>query len=97
MLSEDVKIKFSGFEPSHDVRSSVYYILNRLHLKSPHQSLMSATFTLTNGIIEGVIKISSGAENFVGKATGVHVTEVGDKLLDKISTQLDKWKSLRCF
>lgn len=97
MLSEDVKIKFSGFEPSQDVRSSVYYLLNRLHLKSPHQSFLSATFTLTNGLIEGVIKISSGAENFVDKATGVHMTEVGEKLMDRISTQLDKWKSLRCF
>jgi hypothetical protein len=97
MLSEDVKIKFSGFEPSQDVRSTVYYLLNRLHLKSPHQSFLSATFTLTNGILEGVIKISSGAENFVGKATGLHVAEVGDKLMDKITAQLDKWKSLRCF
>ena len=97
MLSEDVKIKFKGFEPSQEVRSSVYYLLNRLHLKSPHQSLMSATFTLTNGILEGVVKISAGAESFVDKATGIHIGEVGDKLMDKISTQLDKWKSLRCF
>lgn len=96
MLSEDVKIKFSGFEPSHDVRSSLYYLLNRLHLKSPHQSFLSATFTLTNGIIEGVIKISSSAENFVAKASDVHMTQVGEKLMDKITTQLDKWKSLRC-
>lgn len=97
MISEDVKIKFSGFEPSQDVRSSVYYLLNRLYLKSPHQSLMSATFTLTNGLIEGVIKISAGAENFVAKAADVHIQEVGEKLMDKIGTQLDKWKSLRRF
>jgi len=96
MLSEDVKIKFSGFEPTHDVRSTLYYLLNRLHLKSPHQSFLSATFTLTNGLIEGVIKISSGAENFVAKASDVHMSSVGEKLMDKITTQLDKWKSLRC-
>lgn len=97
MLAEDVKIKFSGFEPSHDMRSSLYFLLNRLHLKSPHQSFLSATFTLTNGIIEGVIKISSGAEEFMAKATDVHMSDVGEKLMDKITTQLDKWKSLRCF
>ncbi|NJM09564.1 MAG: hypothetical protein HC883_01290 [Bdellovibrionaceae bacterium] len=97
MLSEDVKIKFSGFEPSHDVRSSLYYLLNRLHLKSPHQSFLSATFTLTNGIIEGVIKISSGTGNFVAKASDVQMSQVGEKLMDKIGGQLDKWKSLRCF
>ena len=97
MLSEDVKLKFSGFEPSQDVKSSVYYLLNRLHLKAPHQSFLSATFTLTNGIIEGVIKISSGAEDFVDKATGVHISEVGEKLMDRITTKLDKWKSLRAF
>ena len=96
MLSEDVKIKFSGFEPTQEIRSSVYYLLNRLNLKSPHQSLMSATFTLTNGIVEGVIKISAGAESFVAKAADVQITEVGEKLMDKLTAQLDKWKSLRC-
>lgn len=96
MLSEDVKVKFSGFEPTQEIRSSVYYLLNRLNLKSPHQSLMSATFTLTNGIVEGVIKISAGAENFAAKAADVQITQVGEKLMDKLTAQLDKWKSLRC-
>lgn len=96
MLSEDVKIKFLGFEPSHDVRSTLYYVLNRLHVKSPHQSFLSATFTLTNGIIEGVIKISSSAEDFVAKASDTQLTQVGEKLMVKIGAQLDKWKSLRC-
>lgn len=95
MLSEDVKIRFSGFEPSHELRKSVYYVLNQLHLKSPSRSLMTATFTLTNGAIEGVVKITSSAENFVAKATDVHLAEVGQKLLDKVGSQLEKWKSLR--
>ena len=95
MLAEDVKIDFSGFEPSHDVRSKLYFILNKLHLKSPSQSFLSVTFTLTHGIYEGVIKVTSSAENFVAKATDVHVTELGSKLSEKLLGQLDKWKSLR--
>lgn len=95
MLSEDVKIRFSGFEPSQELRKSVYYVLNQLHLKSPSRSLMTATFTLTNGVIEGVIKITSTAENFVANATDVHLNEVGHKLFEKIGSQLEKWKSLR--
>ena len=95
MLAEDVRIRFLGFEPSHDVRSKVDILLNQLHLKSPSQSFLSATFTLTNGLFEGVIKITSSAENFMAKATDVHITGLGHQLMDKVITQLDKWKSLR--
>jgi hypothetical protein len=95
MLTEDVKIRYSNFEPTQDVRSALYYILNKLHLKAPSRSLLSVTFTLTNGIFEGVIKVTSTAENFVAKATDVHVTELGQKLSDKLLSQMDKWKSLR--
>lgn len=95
MLAEDVKVKFSGFEPSQDVRSALYYILNKLHFKSPSQSFLNVTFTLTNGIFEGVIKVTSSAENFVAKATDVQLTELGHKLSDKLLGQMDKWKSLR--
>lgn len=95
MLAEDVKIDFDGFEPSHDVRSKLYFVLNQLHLKSPSQSLMQVTVTLTNGIYQGVVKITSSAENFVTKAADVTVNDLGGKLLEKTLTQLDKWKSLR--
>jgi hypothetical protein len=95
MLSEDVKIQFSGFKPSHDVRSALDILLNQLHLKSPSTSFLSATFTLTNGVVEGVIKVTSVAENFVAKASDVHPIEVGKKLFDKLGGQLEKWKSLR--
>lgn len=97
MLSEDVKIKFRGFEPTHDVRSALDILLNQLHLKAPSKSFLSASFTLTNGVIEGVIKITSTAENFVAKATDVHVGEVSNKLFAKLGSQLEKWKALRCF
>lgn len=96
MLSEDVKIRFAGFEPTHDVKSALDILLNELHLKSPHQSFLSATFTLTNGLIEGVIDITSKAGNFVAKASDVHMSDVGNKLMTKLGEQLDKWKSLRC-
>jgi hypothetical protein len=96
MLAEDVKIKFSGFEPTHDARRALYFVLNQLHLKSPSQSLMDATFTLTNGIFEGVIKVTSTAEEFVVKATDAKIADVGHKLFDKLGAQLEKWKSLRC-
>lgn len=96
MLSEDIKIKFSGFEPTQDMKSALYYLLNQLHLKSPHKSFLSVTFNMTNGIIEGAVKITSQAENFVAKASDVEIVDVGQKLLDKLSGQLEKWKSLRC-
>ncbi len=96
MLSEDVKIRYAGFEPTHDVKSALDILLSELHLKSPHQSFLNVTFTLTNGLIEGVINITSKAENFVAKATDVHIGEVGHKLAVKLGEQLDKWKSLRC-
>lgn len=95
MLSEDVKVMFSGFEPTADMRSSLYFVLNRLHLKSPSQSLLQATFTLTNGLFEGVIKVTSTAENFVVKATDVQFVELSEKLLSKLGDKLEKWKTLR--
>ncbi len=97
MLSEDVKICYSGFEPSHDFRSALDILLNELHLKSPSQSFLSATFTLTNGIFEGVIKITSTAENFVAKASDANLTGVKAKLFDKLGLQIENWKSLRGF
>lgn len=95
MLREDVKIRFAGFEPSHDMRSSLYFLLNELYEKSPSKSFVSATFTMTNGIIEGVIKITSSAENFVAKAADASVISVGAKLVEKLTGQLERWKSLR--
>ena len=96
MLSEDVKIRYSGFEPSHDFRSALDILLNELHLKAPSQSFIKATFTLTNGIFEGVIKVTSAAENFVVKASDGNVAELKRALFDRLGTQLEKWKSLRC-
>lgn len=95
MQSDEMKVLFSGFEPTADMRSSLYYILNRLHLKSPSQSLLSATFTMTNGLFEGVIKITSTAENFVVKATDVQLPALGQKLFDKVGEKLENWRSLR--
>lgn len=96
MLSEDVKIRFSGFEPNSEFRKGLDILLSELHLKSPSQSFLSATFTLTNGIFEGVIKITSTAESFVAKASDNNLTQVGSKLFEKLGGQLEKWKSLRC-
>lgn len=95
MLSEEVKIQYEGFEPTHDMRSSLYIILNKLHLKAPSQSFLSASFTLTNGIFEGAIKITSAAENFMAKATDVQLSELCDKLAGKVDQQIVKWKALR--
>lgn len=97
MLSEDVKIRFTGFEPTHEARRALYFVLNQLHLKSPSQSFLNATFTLTNGIFEGVIKVSSVAEEFVVKASDTKITAVGNKLFDKLGEKLETWKSLRIF
>jgi hypothetical protein len=95
MLAEDVKVDFAGFEPSYDVRSALDILLSEIHLKSPHQSLMEATFTLTNGIFEGVLKITSQAQNFVAKGADSQVADMGQKLMENVISQLDKWKSLR--
>ena len=95
MLSEDLKLRFTGFEPTHDVRSAVHVLLNDIFLKSPSRSFLSATFTLTNGIFEGVIKISSSAGSFVAKSTDAHMPNLGHKLRDTLASQLEKWKTLR--
>lgn len=96
MLSEDVKIKYSGFEPTHDFRSALDILLNELHLKAPSQSFIKATFSATNGIFEGVIKVTSVAENFVVNASDKTLSGVKSKLFDTLASQLEKWKSLRC-
>lgn len=95
MIKEDMAIQFSGFEPNSDVRSNLYFLLNQILLKSPSRSFLCASFTLTNGIFEGVVKITSAAENFVAKATDVHIVELAEKLSIKVGDQLEKWKSLR--
>ncbi len=95
MLAEDVKLKFRGFEPTHDVRSMIYILLNELHLKSPSQSFLSATFTMTNGLFEGVIKITSSAENFMAKASDATIGGLRHQLFDKVGGQIREWKKIR--
>lgn len=95
MLAEDVKIKFRGFEPSHDVRSMIHILLSEVLLKSPSQSFLSATFTLTNGIFEGAIKITSSAENFAVKAADATIGGLRHQLFDKVGGQLREWKKKR--
>ena len=77
------------------MRSKLDILLNQMHLKSPSQSFMSATFTLTNGIFEGVIKVSSGVGDFVARATDHHPVELARTLGEGLVGQLDRWKSLR--
>jgi hypothetical protein len=95
MLSEDVKVGFSGFEPSYDVRSMLDILLSEIYHRSPHQSFMEATFTLTNGIFEGAINITSQAGDFVAKAADPLVADMGQKLIANTLGQLNAWKSLR--
>ena len=95
MLAEHVNVEFKNFEPTIDLRRNVYYLLNRMHFKTPSQSIISATFSMTNGLLEGVIKVSSTAENFVVRATGVEWPELGQSLFEKMGERLEKWKSLR--
>jgi len=95
MLAEDIRLKFKGFEPTHDVRSAIDILLNELHLKAPSQSFFKVTFTLTNGIFEGAIKITSVAENFVVKVTDATINGVRSQLFEKVGAQLKDWKKVR--
>ncbi len=82
MLAEDVRILFSNFEPSADLRSKLDFLLDQLHLKSPSSSFLSVTFTLTNGLFEGVIKVSSTAGDFVARATDRSPADLGRTLCE---------------
>jgi hypothetical protein len=95
MLSEDVRIDFTGFEPSYDVRSMLDILLSEIYHRSPNQSFLQATFSLTNGIFEGAINITSKAGKFVANATDADVTDMGEKLIKNTIGQLNAWKSLR--
>ena len=95
MLSEDIKLKFKGFEPSHDVRSTIDILLSELHLKAPSQSFFKVTFSLTNGLFEGAIKITSAAENFVIKATDATINGLRGQLFKETGDQLKEWKKKR--
>lgn len=95
MLAEDVKLKFRGFEPTHDMRHVIDILLTELHLKAPSQSFLHATFTLTNGLFEGAIKVTSSAENFVVKATDATINGLRHQLFDKLGAQFKEWKQTR--
>ncbi len=70
-------------------------LLSELHLKSPSQSFLSVTFTMTNGLFEGVIKITSSAENFMVKATDATLGGLRHQLFDKVGGQIRDWKQIR--
>jgi hypothetical protein len=95
MLAEDCTVEFDGFEPSSEARSALDILLEKLYRKSPSQAFMKATFTMTGGLIEGVINITSTAGEFVVKATDKKLKHVSEKLIDGLSTQFEKWRSIR--
>lgn len=95
MLNEDFSLKFKGFEPTEELKRLVDTLLRETHLKSPSQSFVKATITLTNGLFEGVIDITSTAGRFVAKAVDTDVRDVGAKMFEGIRNELDRWKSRR--
>lgn len=95
MLSEDFSLKFSGFEPSEEMKKWIDALLRETHLKSPSQSFLKATFSFTGGLFEGVIDITSTAGRFVCKAADTDIRDAGTKLFDGIRHELDRWKSRR--
>jgi hypothetical protein len=95
MLSEDFSLKFSGFEPTEELKKWIDTLLRDTHLKSPSQSFLKATFTLTGGLFEGVIDITSTAGRFVAKACDKDLRNAGSKMFDGIRGELDRWKSRR--
>jgi hypothetical protein len=97
MLSEDFSLKFLGFEPTEEMKKRIDAILRETHLKSPSHSFLKATFTMTGGLIEGVMEVTSAAGRFVARAADNNVRDVGAKLLDGIKTELNAWKSRRGF
>lgn len=95
MLSEDFSLKFSGFEPTEEVKKWIDAVLRETHLKSPSQSFLKATFTFANGLFEGVIDVTSSAGRFVAKAADADMHHLPAQLFDKIRAELDSWKSHR--
>ena len=95
MLAEDVRILFAGFEPTADLRAGLSILLDQLYLKAPSRSFMSVTLTLTGGIFEGVLAVTSSAGDFVARATDHGAAELASKLGDGVTAQIDRWKSLR--
>ena len=95
MLTDDVRILFSGFEPTADVKSKLDLLLGQVQMLSPSKSFMSATFTLTNGLFEGVLNVSSNVGDFVVRATDQQPAELARTLRDGLVSQLDRWKSRR--
>lgn len=95
MLSEDFSLKYSGFEPTEELKKWIDTLLRETHLKSPSQSFLKATFTFTEGLFEGVIDITSSAGRFVAKAADTDLRDAGSKLFDGIRNELDRWKSRR--
>lgn len=95
MLSEDFSLKFSGFEPTEEIKKMAHKILGEIYQKSPSQSFLKATFTMTGDIFEGVIDVTSTAGHFVAKAVDKDILGVGAKVLDGIRGELDRWKRKR--
>lgn len=95
MLAEDYSVQFDGFEPSSETRSAIDIVLRQLYLRAPSRSFLKATFTRTGDIFEGVINITSRAGEFVVEATDKQLKLVGEKLIDGLGSQLEKWRAIR--
>lgn len=95
MLSEDFSLKFSGFEPTEEMKKWIDALLRETHLKSPSQSFLKATFTMTGGLFEAVIDITSTAGRFVATAVDRDIRGAGGKMFDGIRSELERWKSRR--
>lgn len=96
MYTEDVIVSFKGFKPSPNVVTTLQEVASHIHMESPSESCVRATFSRTGkNKFQGAVKINSSIGHFYAMAKDYNLNNVTHKLVHRIRKQLNRWKTLR--
>ena len=94
-----MEYKLSSFKFSSDVsRDDKHHVIkkiNSIRSKCPSDSNFTGSFSLSNGIYTGEIKVLFSKGTFLVTCTGSNIAELVKTLLNDLEDQISCWKTVR--
>jgi hypothetical protein len=93
MSKQLVTVHYHDFHPSEQTRFFIDSIVNEIHRELPQGSTVSATFSLKDKIVKGMLHVGSYGGPFFSVAAAEDLKEVTVKLLEQMRRRIDKFKT----
>lgn len=95
MLTQDVRVQYSGFHPSEKTDQRLHSWANEIQEQAPSESNIKAVYSKNGREYQGELRVTSRAGQFYAIARGVNLYSVARDAMKRMRRQLDKWKTVR--